>query len=210
MYHRPQDFRVTPFSTLSSIVAPLLRDNIDTDTIIPSREMTSTGKTGLASGLFAPWRYADVATRTPNPEFVLNQPAFSSARILAAGINFGCGSSREHAVWALAEYGITCILAESFAPIFSNNCVRNGILCIPLQKTAIADLVRKHITVDLAAQTVRNEQLLWTFSIAPEAKEMLLHGLDAIDLTLTQAHAISQWRVKDQFARPWVYLEQQA
>ena len=115
-----------PFTTLTSIVAPLPRDNVDTDAIIPSREMKSTGKTGLADGLFAPWRYIDPAARTPNPNFVLNQPEYLEAQILASGANFGCGSSREHAVWALAEYGISCVIAESFAPIDANNPGSHG------------------------------------------------------------------------------------
>ena len=97
---------MTPFTSLTAMVAPLIRDNIDTDIIIPSREMRSTGKTGLADGLFAPWRYYDAKTRNENPDFVLNQPEYRDAKILASGANFGCGSSREHAVWALAEYGI--------------------------------------------------------------------------------------------------------
>ena len=118
---------MTPFTPLTSIAAPLIRDNIDTDTIIPSREMKTTGKTGLADGLFAPWRYLDATTRTPNPDFVLNDPDYAEAQILLGGANFGCGSSREHAVWALAEYGIRCVIAESFAPIFRNNCIRNGL-----------------------------------------------------------------------------------
>jgi 3-isopropylmalate/(R)-2-methylmalate dehydratase small subunit len=104
------------------VAAPLLRDNVDTDAIIPSREMKSTGKTGLADGLFSGWRYLEPGSRTPRPSFVLNQPAYAAARILIAGKNFGSGSSREHAVWALAEYGIRAIVAASFAPIFFGNC----------------------------------------------------------------------------------------
>ena len=123
---------MTPFTTLTSVVVPLIRDNIDTDIIIPSREMTSTGKTGLKDGLFAPWRYTNAVTRTPNPDFAMNRPEFTGARILASGANFGCGSSREHAVWALAEYGVACVVAESFAPIFYTNCIRNGIAPITL------------------------------------------------------------------------------
>ena len=109
---------MTPFTVVRSIAVPLLRDNVDTDAIIPSREMKTTGRTGLAAGLFAPWRYSDVAARTPDPDFPLNRPAAQGAAILLGGANFGCGSSREHAVWALAEHGIRCVIAESFAPIF--------------------------------------------------------------------------------------------
>jgi 3-isopropylmalate/(R)-2-methylmalate dehydratase small subunit len=194
---------MTPFTMLTSIVAPLVRDNVDTDSIIPSREMKSTGKTGLADGLFAPWRYLDADTRTPNLDFVLNQTEFSGARILASGVNFGCGSSREHAVWALAEYGIRCVIAESFAPIFYNNCIRNGVLPIVLDKTEIAILAGQVITIDLAAQTAGD----FSFEIEAEAKTMLLEGLDAIDLTLKHKDAIAAWQSADRQQRPWVYLE---
>ncbi len=194
---------MTPFHTpLTSIVAPLLRDNVDTDAIIPSREMISTGKTGLADGLFAPWRYTDATLRTPAPEFVLNRPEFANARILAGGANFGCGSSREHAVWALAEWGVVCIIGESFAPIFSNNCVRNGVLPVVLGKAAIAALAGREVVVDLEAQTVDGHR----FDIDAEAKTMLLEGLDPIDLTLKHRTAIATWQAADCAERPWVYL----
>jgi 3-isopropylmalate/(R)-2-methylmalate dehydratase small subunit len=192
-----------PFTTLTSIVAPLPRDNVDTDAIIPSREMKSTGKTGLADGLFAAWRYIDPAARTPNPNFVLNQPEYLDAQILASGANFGCGSSREHAVWALAEYGISCVIAESFAPIFYNNCIRNGIVPIALPRTVIGTLAGGAATVDLAAQTVNGH----VFDIEAEAKKMLFEGLDAVDLTLKHRDAITAWQDGDRAARPWIYLE---
>jgi 3-isopropylmalate/(R)-2-methylmalate dehydratase small subunit len=195
------------FETLTAVAAPLLRDNIDTDTIIPSREMRSTGKTGLKDGLFAPWRYTDVDARVTDPAFVLNQPAFAQAQILASGANFGCGSSREHAVWALAEYGIACVIAESFAPIFYNNCVRNGVLALALPKADIAALAGKSVSVDLAAQSVICGDARWSFDIASEAKAMLLEGLDAIDLTLKHMAAIATWQDSDRAQRPWVYLE---
>lgn len=193
---------MTPFIPLTSIAAPLLRDNVDTDAIIPSREMKSTGKTGLAEGLFAPWRYTDVAARTPNPEFVLNQAEFARAAVLVSGKNFGCGSSREHAVWALGEFGIRCILAESFAPIFRNNCIRNGLLPVALPGEVLGQLAGREVTVDLAEQTVDG----YRFDIDAEAKTMLLKGLDAIDLTLEHRDAIAAWQVRDRAARPWVYL----
>jgi 3-isopropylmalate/(R)-2-methylmalate dehydratase small subunit len=117
-----------PVSTITSPGVPLLIDNIDTDTIIPSREMRSTGRTGLAGGLFAPWRYTDADKRITDPSFVLNQRDAIGTRLLLGGKNFGCGSSREHAVWALAEFGIEAIIAPSFAPIFKSNCIRNGLL----------------------------------------------------------------------------------
>jgi 3-isopropylmalate/(R)-2-methylmalate dehydratase small subunit len=191
-----------PFTTLTSIVALLPRDNVDTDTIIPSREMKSTGKTGLKDGLFAPWRYLDADARTPDPGFVLNRPEHAGAQILASGVNFGCGSSREHAVWALSEYGIRCVIAESFAPIFRNNCVRNGVLPVVLDRAAIASIAGQTATVDLASQTVSGHR----FDIDPEAKAMLLEALDAIDLTLKHRDAIAAWQAADRRARPWVYL----
>ena len=193
---------MTPFTTLTSVAAPLIRDNVDTDTIIPSREMKSTGKTGLAGGLFAPWRYLDAAARTPDPDFVLNDAGYSGAQILLGGFNFGCGSSREHAVWALAEYGFRAVIAESFAPIFRNNCVRNGVLPIALPRPDIESLAGKVVTIDLAGQTVDGQ----TFAIDTEAKIMLLEGLDAIDLTLKHRQEIAAWQMTDRMARPWVYL----
>ena len=188
---------MTPFTTLTGRIAPLLRDNIDTDTIIPSLEMTSTGRTGLADGLFAPWRY--VEGRTPDRVFVLNQ--MPDAQILATGANFGCGSSREHAVWALAEWGIRAVVAESFAPIFRNNCIRNGVLPVVLGKAAIADLPAI-VMIDLPKQTVNGHD----FDIDAEAKAMLVEGLDAIDLTLKHRDRIVAWTAYDRVARPWVYL----
>lgn len=198
---------MTPFTTLTSIAVPLLRDNVDTDTIIPSREMRSTGRTGLADGLFAPWRYIDAEARTPDPDFTLNQPAAIGAAILLGGANFGCGSSREHAVWALREYGIRCIVAESFAPIFRANCIRNGLLPIELGGDAIRAMQWHDVNVDLAAGQLRDGTVIHTFTIEPEPREMLLEGLDAIDLTLKQLPAIDTWTQTDRIARPWVYLD---
>lgn len=194
---------MTSFTSLTSIAAPLLIDNVDTDAIIPSREMKSTGKSGLADGLFAPWRYLDADARIADPDFVLNQPEFTDARILLAGANFGCGSSREHAVWALKEWGINCVIAESFAPIFFNNCIRNGLLPVRLKREKIDAMRGRSVKVDLAAQTVDGHH----FEIGDEAKMMLLEGLDAIDLTLKHREAIMAWQAEDRKARPWVYLE---
>jgi 3-isopropylmalate/(R)-2-methylmalate dehydratase small subunit len=194
-----------PFTRLTAVAAPLLRDNVDTDAIIPSREMKSTDKTGLADGLFAGWRYLD--GRTPNPNFVLNQPPYTGARILAAGRNFGSGSSREHAVWALKEYGIRAILAVSFAPIFFGNCIRNGLLPAALSEEAVAEIAGEPVTVDLAQQTVSvPDGRSWTFPMAGQAKAMLLEGLDAIDLTLKHRDRIEAFVAADRKARPWVYL----
>lgn len=198
-----------PFTILTSLPMPLIRDNIDTDQIIPSREMKSTGKTGLTDGLFAGWRYTEIGGREPNPDFVMNDPAFADSRIILGGTNFGCGSSREHAVWALAEYGFRAVIAQSFAPIFAGNCVRNGILPAVLDAAAIATIEQSRMpaTIDLQAQTiiVAGGQS-WTFPIEEEAKSMLLEGLDAIDLSLKMAEEITAWQKADRDARPWIYL----
>ncbi len=198
---------MTPFpQPLTAKAAPLLADNVDTDIIIPSREMRTTGRTGLAQGLFAPWRYSDADSRTENPDFVLNQPDYRAAQILLAGANFGCGSSREHAVWALAEFGIKAIIAESFAPIFRGNCIRNGILPVTLGRSEIEALAHAQVTIDLAAQRITAQGISHSFAIDAEAAQMLAQGLDAIDLSLTQADAIEAWTQRDRAARPWVYL----
>jgi 3-isopropylmalate/(R)-2-methylmalate dehydratase small subunit len=194
---------MTPFTTLTSIAIPLLRDNIDTDTIIPSREMRSTGRTGLAAGLFAPWRYLDVDARLPDPRFALNDPRATGAQILLGGENFGCGSSREHAVWALAEWGIRAVIAPSFAPIFKANALRNGLLPVELDA---ADWAWGVVAIDLAAQTANGR----AFAIDAEAKTMLLEGLDVVALTLKSRGAVDAWEAADRGARPWVYLEGQA
>ena len=197
-----------PFTTLTSIAAPLIEDNIDTDIIIPSREMKSTGKTGLKDGLFAGRRYLE--GRTPDPAFILNQPAYAQAAILLSGDNFGCGSSREHAVWALVEWGIRCVIAPSFSPIFAGNAVRGGLLPLALPREAVMALAGAGapLHVDLPAQTVTAGDLRFAFALDGEAKAMLIGGLDAIDLTLTRADAIRDWQAQDRAARPWVYLAQ--
>lgn len=194
-----------PFTTLRSTAVPLLRDNVDTDAIIPSREMKTTGRTGLADGLFAPWRYTDVAARTPDPAFPLNRPEAQGAQILLGGANFGCGSSREHAAWALAEYGIRCVMAESFAPIFRGNCIRNGILPVALGRQVLESLGWQVVDVDLAAQTVRTGSDSHLFAIEDEPRLMLLEGLDAIALTLKSLPEIDAWTAADRASRPWIY-----
>lgn len=197
-----------PFIILTSLPMPLIRDNIDTDQIIPSREMKSTGKTGLANGLFAGWRYTEIGGRTPDPDFVMNDPEFADSKIILGGKNFGCGSSREHAVWALAEYGFRAVIASSFAPIFVGNCVRNGILPAVLDEAAIVSIGKagEPITINLADQTVSTQDQSWTFPIDEEAKAMLLDGLDAIDLSLKMATEIATWQEADRAARPWIYI----
>ncbi len=194
-----------PLRTLTAVAAPLLEDNIDTDIIIPSREMRSTGKTGLAAGLFANRRYRDAAARIPNPDFVLNQPAFADAQILLAGTNVGCGSSREHAAWALAEYGFRAVIAPGFNPIFFGNCVRNGIAPVVLPRETIAALTNP-VTVDLEAMLVNGH----SFALPDEARLMLLEGLDPIALTLKHADAIARWQSADRLARPWAWLCERA
>ena len=198
-----------PFTTLTSLPMPLVRDNIDTDQIIPSREMKSTGKTGLADGLFAGWRYTEIDGREADPDFVLNDPYYTDSQIILGGTNFGCGSSREHAVWALAEYGFRAIIAPSFAPIFSGNCVRNGILPAVIDADAIAIIEKANspITLDLSAQKISiDEGKSWAFPIDEEAKAMLIEGLDAIDLSLKMATDIATWQKADRAKRPWIYL----
>jgi len=192
---------------LTARAAPLLRDNVDTDIIIPSREIRSTRRDGLADGMFAPWRYLNADARTENPDFVLNRHAFRNTSILATGANFGCGSSREHAVWALAEWGIRAIVAESFAPIFHGNCLRNFVLPITLKREHVEALAGCEVTIDLAAQTISSTAESHPFAIDCEARRMLAEGLDAIDLSLTQREVIEAWTVADRLARPWVYLD---
>jgi len=194
---------------VTGLAAPLLRDNVDTDAIIPSREMKSTGKTGFADGLFASWRYLDAASRTPNPEFVLNKRAYQGASILLAGANFGSGSSREHAVWALKEYGICAIVTESFAPIFRNNCIRNFIIPAALSREAVEEIATAaaRVTVSVEAKTVNlPDGRSWSFLLDDEAQAMLLEGLDAIDLTLKLSGEIAAFQARDRAARPWIYL----
>jgi 3-isopropylmalate/(R)-2-methylmalate dehydratase small subunit len=204
-----------PFDVLTAVAAPLIRANVDTDAIIPSREMKSVSKQGLADGLFAGWRYTAIGGREPDPAFVLNQPAYAGTRVLLSGENFGCGSSREHAVWALLEYGIRAVIAPSFAPIFHGNCVRNGILPVRLDAASIARLAEavaldpqeRRLTVDLVRQRVTGpDGLEFGFEIESEEREMLLEGLDAIDLTLKHRDAIEAFRARDRGQRPWIYL----
>ena len=185
------------FTTHRGVAARIPGDNIDTDQIIPSREMKTVSKTGLGAGLFAGQRY--IEGRTPNPDFVLNRPEFRDATVLLGGRNFGCGSSREHAVWALKDYGIRAVVAESFGEIFHTNCVRNGVLPIQLPADATKSLPRE-VEIDLPAQTISGQR----FDIAPGDKRMLVEGLDPVDLTLEYADAIDAWFARDRHERPWV------
>lgn len=204
-----------PFIALTAIAAPLLRDNVDTDAIIPSREMRTVTKRGLAAGLFAGWRYRAGGSRDPDPDFVLNDPAYAGARILVAGANFGCGSSREHAVWALAEYGFRAIVAPSFNPIFRGNCIANGIVPVVLPLEAVerlaAELVEHPgtaLTVDLIGRQVAGP--LGTrhgFEMDEESRQVLITGTDPIDQTLGLLDEIRSFVDADRARRAWVYLE---
>ena len=203
------------FRALTAIAVPLLRANVDTDSIIPSREIRTVGKQGLAVGLFAGWRYRTIGGREPDPAFVLNEPRFADAAILVSGENFGCGSSREHAVWALREYGIRVVIAPSFAPIFSANCIRNGVVpvVLPAERVAVlaaalaADPAAQPVTVDLECGLVSAPQFEARFALDDEAREMLLHGRDAIELTLARREPIEAWLQRDRTARPWIYAQ---
>ena len=209
---------MTPFTQHAGVAMPLRRSNIDTDTIIPSREMRTVSRSGLAAGLFAPWRYSDPDARSENPDFVFNQPAYRDASILLAGENFGCGSSREHAVWALQESGFRAIVAPSFATIFRNNAQRNGLLTVELADSAIDALMqwvsldpqRNTVGIDLDACTIEHDpqQVVMSFSMDPTIRNMLLNGLDEIGLTEQSMDCIAAFEERDRPIRPWVYLEE--
>jgi 3-isopropylmalate/(R)-2-methylmalate dehydratase small subunit len=201
------------FEQHQGVAAPLLRGNVDTDAIIPSREMKRVSKLGLGEGLFAGWRYLSQGGRNINPEFVLNRAGYRDASILLSGPNFGCGSSREHAVWALKEYGIRAIIAPGFGAIFANNCVRNGLLPLVLEDVSIkkiADWValaptQNQVLIDLPAQRVCAAGDHFEFEVEQGAKRMLVEGLDAIALTQTRWHVIEAYHQQRQKSRPWLY-----
>jgi 3-isopropylmalate/(R)-2-methylmalate dehydratase small subunit len=199
------------FTTLSGIAAPLPIINVDTDQIIPARYLTTIGRTGLGRGLFHSMRYEDDGGKRPG--FVLNRAPYDKAKILIAGENFGCGSSREHAPWALMDFGIRCVIAPSFADIFFNNCMKNGILLIALPQAAvealqaeIADLSKASLTIDLPKQVIRRaDGSVIAFEIDTARKHRLLNGLDDIGLTLEKVSAISSFEAKQRAAQPWLY-----
>ncbi len=207
---------MAPFQTLTGVAAPLLRDNVDTDAIIPSREIRAVGRAGLADGLFAGWRYRTAPGRETEPDFVLNRAEYANARILLCGANFGCGSSREHAVWALWEFGIRAILASSFAPIFYDNCVSNGLLAGVMPEGELRSLAAwvapapqsRPLTIDLQRCQVRlAEQAPLTFFVDPETRATLLGGLDPIERTLQCLAQIEAHETRDRSARPWARVE---
>ena len=201
-----------PFRQHSGIAAPLIVDNVDTDQIIPSREMKRVSKLGLGDGLFAGWRYRDDNGKrgAEIPGFILNQPGYRDATILLAGKNFGCGSSREHAVWALADFGIRAVIAESFGRIFRSNCARNGLLAISIAGDDIERLAGAPgaIAIDLETEVLDpGDGKAISFRIDPGDREMLLKGLDYVDFTLQYAADIDRFIAADRRRRPWAYLD---
>ena len=208
------------FKTFTGIVAPLDRPNVDTDAIIPKQFLKSIKRSGFGQYLFDEWRYLDhgepgmkASERKINPEFVLNQPRYQGAQILITRDNFGCGSSREHAPWALQDYGFEVIIAPSFADIFFNNCYKIGLLPIVLDARIVEKLIDEVIattgyclTVDLAAQTVTTpHDETYDFEIDPFRKYCLINGLDEIGLTLQHADKIKQFEVKRKSEQPWLF-----
>ena len=199
-----------PFIQHSAVAAPLFRPNIDTDVIIPSREMKTVSKAGLADGAFANWRYTNVKDRVPNAEFVLNKDRFRAAEILVAGLNFGCGSSREHAVWALKELGIRAVLAPSFGAIFEKNCVMNGLVPARLDSADAETLASAleaedpALTVDLESMTAALGDQSYSLALNDSYRAMLMNGWDAIELTLQQQDAIKDWQARARADRPWI------
>ncbi|GLK57383.1 3-isopropylmalate/(R)-2-methylmalate dehydratase small subunit [Methylopila capsulata] len=197
------------FTTLTGVAAPLPMINIDTDMIIPKQYLKTIKRTGLGAGLFSELRYN--ADGSENPDFVLNQPAYKNAEILVAGDNFGCGSSREHAPWALLDKGIRCVISTSFADIFYNNCFKNGILPIVVTPEDHAKLMddaergaNARLTIDLAAQTISGpDGGTVTFEIDPFRKRCLLEGLDDIGLTMEKVDRIAGFEQKLAADRPW-------
>lgn len=201
------------FTKLTGTVAPLNRGNVDTDQIIPKQYLKTIHRTGLKEGLFADWRRR--ADGSPDPDFFVNQPRYQKATILLTRENFGCGSSREHAPWALLDYGIRCILAPSFADIFYNNCFQNGILPVELPGEAIQTLFDRvahtdqyHVTVDLAQQVVTlPEGEKYSFTLDPFRKDCLLKGLDGIGLTLQHESAIAAYETRRAQEAPWLFQD---
>ena len=198
------------FTTLTGVAAPLPMINIDTDKIIPKQYLKTIQRSGLGKGLFDEMRYT--AEGAEIPDFVLNQPAYRQAKILVAGENFGCGSSREHAPWALLDFGITCIIASDFADIFYNNCFKNGVLPIKLDQKLVDVLMEDAknganavFTIDLEKQLIsRPDGQTVSFELDAFRKHCLLNGLDDIGLTLEKAPAIQSYEDKQRLSQPWL------
>lgn len=200
------------FEKLRSRMVALPVDNIDTDQIIPARFLKTVTKEGLGAQLFYDWRYD--AEGRPRPDFILNQPRAQGAQILLAGDNFGCGSSREHAPWALLEYGFRCVIAPSFGDIFYNNCLKNGLLPVVLTEQEVDGLFHDcaaqpgfRLVVDLERQTVSTTDgaKTYRFEIAPSPKYALLNGLDEIGLTLRHADKIRAFEERRRAELPWLF-----
>jgi len=197
------------FTTLTAVAAPLNIMNVDTDMIIPKDYLKTIERTGLGRGLFSEMRYNEDGTE--NPDFVLNQPAYRKAQILVAGDNFGCGSSREHAPWALLDYGIRCVISTGFADIFHNNCFKNGILPIVVSKEDLDKLMddaergaNATLTIDLAAQEIHGpDGGVVTFDVDPFKKHCLINGLDDIGLTLEKVDHLAAYEQRAAESRPW-------
>lgn len=209
-----------PFTRIEGLVVPLDRANVDTDAIIPKQFLKSIKRTGFGPNAFDEWRYLDQgepgmdnSTRLLNPDFVLNQARYQGASVLLARENFGCGSSREHAPWALEDYGFRAIIAPSYADIFYNNCFKNGLLPIVLPADVVERLFQSTfstegyaLTVDLAEQTVITpSQEVFHFDLDAERKNRLLHGLDDISLTLQYTDKIQAYEARRKFDAPWLF-----
>ncbi len=210
------------FVRVTGLVAPLDRANVDTDQIIPKQFLKSIRRTGFGRYLFDGWRYLDegqpdqdCAGRPLNPDFVLNQPRYQGATILLARDNFGCGSSREHAVWALADYGFRAVIAPSFADIFHGNALKNGLLPVVLPAEVVDRLFREveaqpgyRLTIDLPAQVVETPSgERFGFDIDPFRKQCLLEGLDDIGITLRHADAIRAYEARRRREAPWLFTD---
>jgi 3-isopropylmalate/(R)-2-methylmalate dehydratase small subunit len=201
-----------PFTTLTGLVAPLDRVNVDTDQIIPKQFLKTIKRTGLREGLFYDWRKRKDGS--PDPDFFLNQPRYQDATILLTRDNFGCGSSREHAPWALLDQGFRCVIAPSFADIFYNNCFQNGILPVVLKPAEVAALFGAvsapayRLTVDLAPQTVTTpDGTTYRFDVDPFRKNCLLKGLDSIGLSLQHEPAIAAYEARRKTDAPWLFTD---
>jgi len=199
------------FTQLSGVAAPMPMPNIDTDKIIPAEHLKTIKRTGLGKALFERMRFTPEGKE--RPDFVLNKPAYRNAKIIIAGDNFGCGSSREHAPWALLDFGITCVISTSFADIFYNNCFKNGILPIKLPKEDVDKLMddasrgaNAVVSIDLEKQEIRGpDGGCIKFDIDPFRKHCLLNGLDDVGLTLQKKTSIDSFESKQKSAQPWLY-----
>ena len=203
---------MNPVKIISGIAAPFLRINVDTDAIIPSREIKAVSKKGLSEGLFSEWRYTSIADRTPNDEFILNREPFNRSAILLTGDNFGCGSSREHAVWALQEWGIKAVIGSTLGSIFYGNCIRNGLLPIQLSTDdlqKLIDFVEKdpesnQILIDLETLSINFGSSEINFEFDKKYQASLLEGLDEIQQTLKLSDEISSFEEKHLKQNPWL------